>query len=263
MIEDYLMTFDDYNKADHPTPYKYSIEKGGQILYYFGANHSHDPKNEQYPELRKFWEDFLNKTGDANSVVFVEGGKRPVNESEEQAIIEGGEANFITYLASQKEIETFSPEPPEKFRFNELLKKFTKEEIIYYEFARTTFQWNRFTEGEQSNFEDYINKYLSRDKHNSGWDDFDFSIENMIRIQKQMFDREFDKNDKDFFYKIINPTTDFSRINELSRFEDSEFRDRYILQQIEKSWLEGRNIFVVYGCSHAVMHEPALKKLVE
>ena len=84
----------------------------------------------------------------------------------------------------------------------------------------------------------------------------------MIQIQKEIFGRDFDMNDQKFFYDVINPTTTFSRINELSRFEDSGFRDLYILAQIEKVWNEGKSIFIVYGCSHAVMHERAVKSLL-
>lgn len=259
-IEKYLMSFDDYNNVDHPVPYQYSIEKDGQLLYYFGANHSRDPEDGQYEMLRKFWNEFLERTDKENSVVFVEGGKRPVCGSEGEAISKGGEAHFITYLSAKENIDTFSPEPPERFRFEELAKRFTKDEIVYYEFARMAFQWNRH-HGNKPDFRQYVGNSLRHDQRNSGWDDFDFSIDHMIELEKKMFDRDFDENDKQFYYDVINPTTTFSRINELSRFEDSGFRDAYILRQIEQHWNQEKNIFIVYGCSHAVMHETAIRHL--
>lgn len=210
--------------------------------------------------LKKFWNEFLLKANKQKSIVFVEGGKRQVCSSEEEAISKGAESNLITYLADKESIETFSPEPPEPFRFEELLKRFTKEEIIYYEFARVTFQWNRYLK--KPDFKMYITDSLKNDKKNSGWTDFDFSIENMLRIEKSMFNRNFDQNDKDFYYNVTNPTTNFSRINELSKFEDSGFRDPYILSQIEKYWNNGQSLFIVYGCSHAVMHEQAINHLL-
>ena len=260
MIEKHLMSFDDYNKVEHPTPYQYTIEKGNQVLYYFGAHHTNDPKHKQYEMIREFWEKFLDKTQGKNSIVFVEGGERQVYSSELEAIANGGEPNFITYLASKENIPTFSPEPPERMRFEELNKKFTKEEIAYYGFARMSLQWNRYLD-KKPDFKEYLTNSLNCDKENSGWVDFDFSIERMIELQKKMFNREFKEDDKQFYYDVINPTTTFSRINELSRFEDSGFRDLYILRQIEKYWNEGKNLFIVYGCSHAVMHEPAVRML--
>jgi hypothetical protein len=260
MIEKYLMSFDDYNKVDHPMPYTYTHQKDNQFLYYFGANHSHDPANKQYDELRYFWHDFLNRTNKINSIVLVEGGERPICSSEDEAISKGAEAHFITFLAAKESVPTFSPEPPEKFRFNELLKKFSKEEIIYYEFVRMVYQWNRH-HGVKPDFDQYLGNTLKHAKNDSGWDDFDFSIKHMVEIEQKLFGRDFNKNDQEFYYDVINPTTTLSRINELSRFEDSGFRDGYILKQIEQYWNEGKNIFVVYGCSHAVMHEPAIKEL--
>lgn len=261
MIEKYLMSFDEYNKVDHPTPYSFKVETGKQYLYYFGANHSRDPQDKQYEMIRVFWREFLEKTGGKNCLVIVEGGKRKVCDSEEEAIHRGSEASFITYLAAKEGTETFSPEPPEKLKFEELAKHFGKDEIAFYHFARMAHQWNTIPESERPDFYDYLGKSLSQEQKDSGWSDFDFSIENMIQIQKAMFQREFDMHDQKFFYDVINPTTQFSKVNAVSRFEDEGFRDSCILKEIERFWSEGKNLFIVYGVSHAVMHEPAIMKL--
>lgn len=51
----------------------FEIEKHNQILFYFGANHSRDPQNGQYSELKKYWDEFLRKTNGKNSIVLIEG----------------------------------------------------------------------------------------------------------------------------------------------------------------------------------------------
>lgn len=252
---------DAYRKVEHPVPYLFSIDRENHFLYYFGANHSQDPANIQFGMLRTFWNDFLIKTHKENSIVLIEGGKRPLAPSGEQAIHHGAEPEYMTYLASVEGIEVFSPEPPESMRFAKFIEKFTKEEIAYYGFARMTYQWNGFHK-DQPDFNVYIQDSLNNDRENSGWSDFDFSLDNMINVHEKMFHRKFDKTDKQFFYDVINPTTTFSRINELSRFEDSGLRDTYILKEIEEYWNAGKNLFIVYGSSHAVMHEPALRKLI-
>ncbi len=255
------MTFDEYKTVEHPVPYQYLIHKGDQTLYYFGANHSKNPVDKQYDMLNAFWKEFLARVDIKYSIVFVEGGKRPVNESLEDAIANGAEANYITYLASKAGVETFSPEPSEKERFEQLLQKFTKEEIAYYDFAVMMYQWNNYF-GTRPEFYEYVNYSLATNRENSGWSDFDFTIDNMVRIQKKMFNQDFNADDGKFFYDVTNPASDLTRINELARYEDSGFRDLHILEQIEKYWNEGKSIFVVYGCSHAVMHEPAVRKLI-
>lgn len=262
MIEKYLMSFDEYSKVDHSTPYSFKVDDGHQYLYYFGANHSHDPENKQYKVLRAFWIDFLEKTQGKNCLVLVEGGKREICDSEEEAIYRGSEASFVTYLASKENIETFSPEPSEKLKFEELAKHFGKEEIVFYHFARMAHQWNKIPELKRPDFYRYLGNSLSQEQKDSSWGNFDFSVEHMIRLQKEMFNREFDTHDEKFFYDVINPTTNFSKVNAISRFEDEGFRDSYILKEIEKFWNEGKNLFVIYGASHAIMHEPAIRKLI-
>jgi len=108
-----------------------------------------------------------------------------------------------------------------------------------------------------------MNLFLQANKRNSGWTDFEFTVANLTKIHKKIFDATFKKDDKDFFYNAINPTTNKSVINEISRFEDSGFRDHYILSEIEKYWHKGLSLFVIYGTSHAVMHEVAIRDMVQ
>ena len=167
---------------------------------------------------------------------------------------------YLVNLATKAGVDIFSPEPPDPFRFNELLKHFQKEEIAYYGFARVCYQWNKMTE--KPDFETYMHGFFERDKRESGWSDFDFSTANMAKIQQKLFDTKFDKEDRQFFHDIVNPTTEKSVINKISRFEDETFRDGYILEQFENYWNKGYSIFAVYGSSHAIRQEPVLNGLV-
>jgi hypothetical protein len=254
-----LMKFDEYNKTRWPRLYPFIFEKDGQFIYYFGSKHSYDPTDPQFKELEKFWNEFLDKTKDKKRIVFEEGGSRPFIEDRTEAILKLGEMGFVVNLAKIEGVDRFSPEPPEKFRFNELLKYFSKDEIAYHEFAREVYQWDTMLE--KPDFDMYINNFLAGDKKGSGWEDYEFTVPHMIEIQKNIFGTEFDKNAKEFFYSIINPTTKKSIINKIARFEDDEFRDKYILEQIEKYWNDGFNIFAIYGSGHAIRQELAIKTL--
>lgn len=254
------MTYDEYNKTRYSAPYIYILSKGNQHLYYFGSSHSFDPDDAQFDTIENFWNEFITKTEGDKRLTLLEGGNRPARETRERAILEGGEMHFVAYLAKKKNIKTFSPEPPERFRFEEMLKHFSKEAIVYYDFARICYQWNRTKV--KPDFNEYLNSFLKRDQNNSGWHDFDFSIDHLVEIHGELFGEPFDKNNKEFFHDVINPTTELTIINKVSRFENSGFRDYYILEQIEKFWNEGNSIFIIYGKSHACMHEPVLKDLV-
>lgn len=261
MNKELLMTYDEYNTIEHEEPYTYILNKNNQYLYYFGSRHSFDPKDTQFETIEKFWIDFTEKTNGQKSIVFLEGRNRPALETKEKAILEGGEMHFVAYLAKQQGIKTFSPEPPDKLQFEKALEHFSKEEIGYYFFARVCYQWNRMID--KPDFDIYINRFLVRDARGSGWVDFDFSIKHFSDIHKKIFNTDFNKDDKDFFYSIINPTTEKSIINKVSKFIGSELRDIHILEEIEKVWKDGFSLFIIYGSTHAVTQEPVLRDLIE
>lgn len=256
-----LMKYENYSKLEHEIPYCFNLEKDGQFIYYFGEDHIFDPEHNQFNIIEKYWNEFIQKTKGENCIALVEGGERPIYKTREECILKQGGMGFVTWLAAQENIDTFSPEPPAEYVFSELEKHFKKQEIEYYFFARMCYQWNNLKE--KPPFEIYVGQSLKYDEIKSGWKDFDFSIDNMKKITKDIFGTDFDENNRDFFYKVINPTTTFSKINEVSRFEDEGFRDTYIVEQIERLWKEGRNMFIVYGSSHAVVQENAIKHIVE
>ncbi|MCK9351460.1 MAG: hypothetical protein WCT49_04130 [Candidatus Paceibacterota bacterium] len=256
-IESLLYSYDEWKSIAKKWPYCFEIEKNEQLLYYFGANHSHDPNNEQFPVLREFWGKFMDKTGGKNSVVFVEGGLRKVLKDEEMTIKRNGEGGLITWLAKDIEAHIYCPEPTRTEETEALLKKFSKDEIEYYYYMRGLHSGSRLNP--KPNFEEYANKCLTRDKTESKWEDFDFSIENMKRIHKNLFGVDFDENEDRFSY--INPTTENSVINKVAR-ACSTYRNVHIVSEILKFWQEGKNIFVVFGGAHAVLQEPALRKLL-
>src|SRR3989344_1041153 len=84
------------SKQCGPSPFTFEIENEKQVLFYFAANHSHDPNNHQYPILREYWERFLKATEGKEKIVLVEGGARPVETDEDASIKRGAEASLIT-----------------------------------------------------------------------------------------------------------------------------------------------------------------------
>jgi hypothetical protein len=257
-IEPLLYSYEDWKTVYKKIPYCFKIEKNRQYTYYFGANHSHDPKNEQFPILKEFWGDFVEKINDRKSVVFIEGGLRKRIESEDTAIKEDSEAGLVTFLAHTAGIPAYCPEPDATKERESLLKKFSKEEIQYYYFARVAHAWHR--RNPKPDFEEYIGHYLKQDEADSKWEDFDFSMGNMKMIHKTLFGVDFE-NDEKFSFQNINPATENSVINKVAR-ACSTYRNVHIVSEILKFWKEGKSVFVVFGGAHAILQEPALRELL-
>ncbi len=260
MNHDDLMPYAEYGSKEYAFPYPYHLSKGAQHLYFFGSRHVYDPNDEQIPKLEIFWEDFSATTNGSERIVLVEGGKRAILNSKKEAIETGGEIQYTAFLAAQSDISIESPEPRASHWFQELASRFSKDAVAYYDFARVCYQWNQ--KDVRPSFETYVSNFLEANIKNSGWNDYDFSLEHMKEIHYDLFHTMFKEDDKEFFYNVINPTTSFSIINKISLADDEGIRDTYILSEIERYWNEGKSLFIIYGQQHAVILEKALRKLV-
>ena len=245
--------YQELNRLKYVFPYSYKISKNNQHLYVLGVQHTFDPKNHQLKTVKKYWDEFLKETKKKNCIVLVEGGKRPNIDDIDEAVRKHAEGGFIANLATKENIETYSPEPDEKYEVNQLVKKFSKEEIMYYYFARTVAQWHRLMQ--KPNIKEYIEGFMKRDKEITGWNDFDFSFENFIKLHDKFHDHPFDPDNYKCFYDDSNPS--YSKVSAGS----SLVRDKHILSEIKKLWRKGKNIFIVYGSGHAIKLEKALKEL--
>ncbi len=255
-----LLTHEEYSKTNHKTPYVYKIQNKNQFLYYFGERHSFDPKNKQWIQVKKFWFDFIKNTVNSKRVAFVEAGNPSSEETEEKAILEAGGTGFISFLSSRSNIEVYCPEPNRTYEMNELKKQYSREEIEYYYFARIVHQWNKIPDPKPK-FEEYIIRFLERDKRMSGWNSFDFSFENLKKIHQQFFNIKFDLGDTNFFKNIVTPVELKTVINKVAR-ASGEIRNKYIVNEVSKYWNEGYSIFIEYGASHAVTQEPLLMEML-
>ena len=235
-------------------PYVFKISKNGQALYFLGSQHLLDPEDQQFEAIRKYWQEFLKETNKKDCVVLVEAWENLAEKSKDNPK-NWGESGFTTFLASEDRVQVFSPEPNRWQVRNELLKKFTQDEIVYSDFAGIAYQWNKLKN--KPNFEEYIDSYTKIYKKELDWDGYNFSLQNFIRIHNETHDHEFNENDRDCFYNDYNPAT-----NEVSR-EEGLIRDKHIVTEIKRLWDEGKNIFIVYGSGHAIVQEPALRELLK
>jgi hypothetical protein len=257
-IKSLLLTWDEYNKKKFNTPYTFSVKKQNQELFYFGGGHSYKPDDLQNSQIEDEFEKFILRNNYKNTISVIEGRFKNVREIKEENIKLGGESGLLAYLSKQKEVPFFCFEPKFGEIINKLLGKYSKDILFYYSINKLALQYNKILE--KPKFENYLFKFMERDRIDTGWYDFDFSLENAKRIHKKLFNTDFDENDKMFFYHNVNPAENSSVFNEISKDFDI-YRDVSIVKNILEKWQEGKNIFVVYGSGHAIIQERALKTL--
>ncbi len=240
--------------------YSFTITDQNQRLDYCGFSHTYDEHNANFTKLKSSLTKFLSKVNRDNAVIFVEGNAdqlpRDFAQTEQEAITKAGEMGFIVFLARQYNVAVFSPEPPYSFELNQLLTQFSKEEIAYQRFARQAAQWHRFGNKKQD-FDEYFQHFFNSSREKL-WKNFDFSLENINIIHQQLFGKPLEKENRNWFENIVDPVRAETIIGTLSR-ASSIIRDLYIIKTIQDYWNAGKSIFVVYGSTHAVMQEPALK----
>lgn len=254
------MSYDQYSKIKHETPYFYIAKSTKQSIYYFGSSHSHDPNHPQFELLKAKWNEFLDETKGLKTVVLVEAHEMPEPEATlEKEIIKHGESGAGAYLAYKNKALLIFGEPQNDKIIVHLLQYFSKEEILFWYECQAIKFWQQHKKGRS--IHEFLSNHTEKYRKLFKWPDLVISLELVNSIYKKLFNQELNIDDEELFSQITTPITVLSRINELSRSQ-SIYRNEQILVQIEKYWKEGSNIFVIYGAGHAVMQESAIRSLV-
>ncbi len=273
-IKSLLMPLEEYPKQRLPDEHIYTIKTSdGRELYYFGVTHYRDPSNPIFSQIKTEFGKFNP------DIVFVEGNNSLRTENRNRVIakfkeLEGdelihlyGESGFLARLASEKGVYVDSPEPALGDQLQRYFKEgFTKDEIFTFYMIRFIQQRLRVPEPRPSVEKFALNK-LKELERETGWSDFDFSITHLIQIGKEIWGEEFNIDGNNLGSLIhANPdeSTGYKKtiINKIARVA-SEFRDEYMVGEIIKTLQKYRRLFVVYGFSHAIIQEPALRELLK
>lgn len=270
---DTLMTAEQYSEIEHEYPYKFTVKgKKGSELMYYGASHSGDPEDPMFDDIESTFKEF------GPDIVLVEGMENLEERKEERlawlkehskenVVNEMGEAGFGLKLAADNDTDFMSPEPNFGEEIHSLEKQgFDRDSIFAYYMFRIVPQWHRH--GDVGSLEDYLQRHIESFAKASKWGNYDYSFDHVKNIGDQMWGEHLDFDNKKLFHDATDPIPwkekkDIQgKINEVSR-ASSRFRDKHTIKQIEKILETYKRPFVIFGGSHAVMQEPAIRKLME
>lgn len=266
-----IMTAEEYSRISHKTPYIFDVSNGDITLYYFGARHSHNLDSPMFDDIKAAFEktepDLVVVEGLSASVDLDKFNARLFATPIEKVVGDFGESGFAVRLAVERGIDWMCPEPGEKIVTDVLLEKgFSKDEIFAHYIMQVLPQYNRLPE--RSGFRNYALGFVTKLQKLTEWEDYDFTYENAIRIAEEILGRklnvEKESNAAEFTDPIFRENRDYTStvLNTISR-ESGIVRDEGIVTALVKAKEKYKKIFVVYGASHAVMQEPALRKALE
>ncbi len=272
-IKSLLMPLEEYAKTRWPESYKFKIKtRDGGELFYFGVSHYRDPKNPLFAEIKKEFEEFKP------DLVFIEGMRtlrtkdrdweiRNLTKLQGDGLILGlGESGFVGRLAIDSNAFLDSPEPNFQDEINHHLDTgFSKDELFGYYMIR--FIRQRFRIPEPRPTAEKLAAQKSQElRKDTGWEDFDFNVEHFKSIAQKIWGSDFDIESENLGM-LIRPNSGESKdyketvINKIAE-ASWRFRDEYIVGEIVKAFQKYKRLFVVYGFSHAVVQEPALRQLL-
>jgi hypothetical protein len=255
--EDKLIRYSDFKESpDENYLLKLDYKKGGALLY-FGAQHSADPKDEQFSEIKKAYLDF--KPG----IVFYEGSSCSVGKNEEETIRRFSEPGFIRFLALKDSIPAESLEPDRINEVKYILKKFTPEQAVLFYTLREASNLKERYNAPIEEIKEYVNQLLSRMPgleantiKNTG--DLEKAYKKYWTVPAMWYDAP------SVWFDPLKTSRETGGIftNELNS-ESSHYRNVYMYKLLTKAVKEGRRVFVVVGRNHVPMQREAIKCALE
>ena len=261
MNKDLLLSREQYAEARKnygPSPFTFEIENEKQALFYFGANHSRNPKNRQYLILKEYWKRFLRITEGKDKIILIEGKLRNVPKDEELAIINGAEGDLITLFAQKEHIPVACPDISYD-EFSKRMPNVNKDNLLLLHFLRWLDNFQTHT-NPKPDCEKAFQKWCDNEKKKEIWSKSDLSIDKLIELYKRIIGKKFNKDESQ--NHLINPNETETIINKLSTAH-SDLRELNIVSEIEKYWKEEKSIFVVFGSGHLIIQKPALKNILK
>lgn len=245
-------------KVGHPTPHTFEVLGSGKSIFYFGVRHSRNPEDPQWKLLESYWNKFL-KTNLGEKVALLEGpqGFSVENLSIDEATQKFGEAGRLTMWCNVSHIPIVRADLSMREEIVELSKLFEEKFVQYFIFVRSAGAWLRAST--MGPFDVVIEKAVfSTAKH---FPNVQLPLSFYSEIHKQIFGRDFGVVEQETLIRAAAPVYHDSLINDIAR-ASSRLRNEHIVSEIERNWNEGKSVFVLFGASHAVIQEKAIKSLV-
>ena len=271
-----LLPYTDYEGRGHKIPvFKKFISENKELLY-CGVNHTYDPDDDLFNQLRKQMEDFnpnliilegwpiINPGNPKREAYF----KSVLTKPYRQIVEEAGEFGFALKYALEKNIDAFCAEPEFEEQINYLGQTYNTGQIFVNQILKMAVQFYTINHG--SSIKEYLINEVegleSKLAQNTKWKKFDFSYDNFLLIFKEEFKQGFLDCTNEFIIEINDPipwTTksyDWTTNNQVVQDEGS-FRDNLILNIISQKSKNYNKILVVYGGSHYYAQERGLETI--
>jgi hypothetical protein len=237
-------------------PYVVDLQKNKKHLIVIGTLHSRDTSNQMFADIEKIFK-LLNP-----EVAINEGGQvKSKYSNRNSAIVKNGEIGLLKFLSDNQNIKMINGDMPDDSEFYALSKNYSRDEALLF-FASERFvipytYWYKKGNLDSLYKSDFIEGYL--ESCSIKLTDKEKQFEYYKALYRKYFNKKFsiDSIESDDF----SPIRSKHHFCEVAR-KSKEFRDKYLLLQIEKQLSQYDRVIVVFGGWHVLAIEPALTQII-
>jgi hypothetical protein len=234
------------------------LVNGKKHLIFYGASHTRDPKHPQFRQIENAFR------GMKPEIAFNEGGQILENQTYsniDSAVLGKGEIGLLKYLCDASGIKMMNGDMEDKQEFEELQKTIPKDQIYLYMaverylngYKLGHFPGMSLEEGWNTKFIPYLRRSEFRLTPEEE------SLDSLKKIYKHYLqkDSSLDSLVELHEYYLTNDGVlgDVGRATKM-------VRDQALLHKIDNVLDQYDKVFVVFGGSHRIALEPALKQII-
>jgi hypothetical protein len=275
-ITDRILTPEQYAQLEHHKPYIIELNNHQKNLLFYGSKHITDPSDPMFVDIK-------NRIATFKPQLILVGDSKPKSEEKRLAleteirkedesltIQNRSDIGYVIKIALENNIAWQPLEPTEPMLLQHLLDKgFSKGEIFAFRGMQSVIQYQNISN--KPDLQRYFQNSLDAIHQATNWEDFDYSISHFIKMVNDIYATEFTLESlistvdlKNYAYPNSKPHswTEQSIVNKIWE-EAWKFRDINAISKIADALDNNERVFVIYVASHAVVQEPALRKLFE
>lgn len=269
-----LMSAAEYQSASFYIPYRYEVPTHRGSLHYFGCRHFQTPENHQFPKISSAIKEIrpsivlvehLQELHRSSSVNDREAFIASIAELSPEDAASLGESQLTANLALKLGTELDCPEPTDRERFTFLSRAgYTAEQIASYYITRAASMYELWKH--KMSLESLI-EFRARQLYRSWlWDTNLLSTSVVDNFLQRSFGISLLQTPSETLANIVSPVkavthNDHTVLNSIGSTVTS-FTDVAIVQRIITIAEKYDTLFIVFGASHAVRQEKALRELL-
>lgn len=253
-IQQWMMPWSEYAGKTFDKPYILRIEhsSGGELVY-FGAEHSRDPNHAQFERIETLWSEFKPQH------VFFEGQAPQTFPDRNAAIKTGGEPGFALYLAQRYRASAESMDATLDDQATFLLRTYPIDQVRLYFTLRQIVKIKRTQPG-QTISEESLDNYLSTLSKFPSLEGKPETVEEFDQAFSSYFPPSVKREDA--IQKWFDPLGGVNWVNEASR-DLANHRNVRMIEKLTTHVQQGKRVFAIVGRTHAIIQEPALRRILQ